>query len=96
VESITPGSDRSQEAAFELLRSWLIREAVEDVERPHVVLVLDPHGTPSLVLGPFGNALAAATATETQRAEDDRELGPSASRRYLVHPIYAPSSPSRG
>jgi hypothetical protein len=84
-----PGQDW-QAVAVETLRETLVREAMEDLDRPHVVLVGDVELGLTLVLGPFPDALTAAVAADAQRREDDRELGPSSVRTYRVSLIFPP------
>jgi hypothetical protein len=84
-----PGDDW-QARAVAAVRETLVRQALDDLDRPHVVIVGDAGLGMTLVLGPFPDALSATIAAEAQRLEDDRELGPSSVRTYQVSLIFPP------
>jgi hypothetical protein len=73
-----------QAPALEAVRESIVWEAVNDLDRPHIVLINDPELDVALVLGPFPDALSATVGAETQRREDVRELGESGRRTYRV------------
>ena len=91
MENECPGPGEDWRAlAVETLRETLVREAMEDLDRPHVLLVGDVGLGLTLVLGPFPDALTATVAAHAQQQEDDRELGPSSVRTYQVSLLFPP------
>lgn len=79
-----------QSLAVEAVRETLVREAMDDLERPHVVLIEDVVLGLRLVLGPFPDALSATLAADAQRQEGERELDPTSVRTYEVALILPP------
>ncbi|WP_459981299.1 hypothetical protein [Nocardioides sp. AN3] len=77
---------------LELVRESIVRDAMEDLDRPHIVLIRDGRLDLTLVMGPFPDALTATVAAHGQRLEDDRELGESQSRTYAVFVLLPPVS----
>jgi hypothetical protein len=75
---------------LEIVRDSIVREAIDELDRPHIVLIHDGQLDLTLVLGPFPDALTAAVAAHDQRREDERELGDSTSRSYDVHVLLPP------
>lgn len=81
-----------QAPALEILRESIVREAMNDLDRPHIVLISDVQLDTTVVMGPFPDALTASVAADRQRREDDRELGGSVSRTYRVFVLFPPVS----
>jgi hypothetical protein len=77
-------------SALEILRESIVSQAMDDLERPHIVLIDDPELDLAFVLGPFADALSATVAADAQRQEDLRELGESGHRTYRVLVLLPP------
>lgn len=74
----------------DLLRSKIVSQEIEDLDRPHVVIVSDGPTGDQFVLGPFPDGYAALCAAEQERLNDACELDVTIGRSYRVHLLLDP------
>ncbi|WP_017933664.1 hypothetical protein [Nocardioides sp. Iso805N] len=77
------------ETWVQILVEAMVRQDVEDLDRPHVVLTCDPIAGATFVTGPFVDAAAALAAASQEAAYDRDELG--VSRRHEILPLLNPA-----
>jgi hypothetical protein len=78
----------SEAFALSVVMDGVVRSEVEDLDRPHVVLV-EMAGT-QMIIGPYPTALEAVYAAEQERISHAEELGPDPDRSYRVQRLLAP------
>lgn len=77
-------------AAIEaLVMDAVVFDAVAELDRAHVVLILD--GRETYVMGPYPDGLSAAAGAENDKAMARREFGAAHTRRYQVLPLCSPT-----
>jgi hypothetical protein len=82
-------SDANVRAVQAALADFLVRDALEELDRPHVVVVTAPDSV--CVIGPYPDALAAVVAAEQERHGQETALGDVSGRAYDVHPLCDPA-----
>jgi hypothetical protein len=91
------GVDRLVVPIPQLLREYLIAEAMADLDLPHVVVCTHLDTGVSSIQGPYPHALAAAEAAHRDRAALSRDTTPGSEGRlrYAVVPLIA-AGPTTG
>lgn len=89
-------TETSPEDAHPHLETWLqilveamVKQDVEDLDRPHVILTCDAAAGATYVTGPFADAAAALAAAAQEAAYDRDELG--VTRRHEILPLLHPA-----
>jgi hypothetical protein len=85
-----PEPERFDATEADLLREKFISQEIEDMDRPHVVIVSDGPEGDQFVLGPFRDAFEALCAAEHERMNDACELDFTTGRSYRVHLLLDP------
>lgn len=86
-------SGPEDEWAKRLVVDAIVDEAVADLARAHVLIVVDNETRATIITGPFADPLAATIAAEEERERMVSEFGPG-SHLCMVRPLYAPPDPA--
>jgi hypothetical protein len=82
----------SEAFALSVVMDGVVRTEVEDLDRPHVVLVVIAGS--QMIIGPYPTAFEAAHAAEQERLSHAEELGPDPDRHYRVQRLLTPMTES--
>ncbi|WGL50374.1 hypothetical protein P5P86_10380 [Nocardioides sp. BP30] len=90
IETSPDGAQPDVESWLTLLVEAVVKQELEDLDRPHVIVTWDLLAGTTFVTGPFADAASALAAAARELAYDRAELG-NVSRRHEILPLLHPA-----